>query len=169
MVVKNFFKCLLSVLAFALFAVSCDDEEESVSETLPSPDPIGSYAFDGTEYDIVYGGYFEDEVGYYFLFSPQPQENRQTVFMLGLVKQYVGRDNDVTTLYTGDYLFMYEDSDYYYPPDYKLQSGVIRVSVFGDGGFEVHLNVRLPDGKPFSADFNGQLELVDSSEFGADS
>lgn len=123
------------------------------------PEPLGSYSFDGTEYDLHTALYSEDDYACYFIFSPLSHaqgETLTTYFSLVLMKYFVGATQNVEQMYHNhDYYFTYEDPVRFYSHYRSLQSGVMRVQELGAGVFRVMLDIRLIDGTPLTLDYSG--------------
>jgi len=154
---KNRLKYLLSAVIVAVCTVSCEKDE------IVTIYPIGVYEYDGVECEIVDGRFVEDDVAYYFAFSPQLASSRNTMLYIGLAKYFGEQTVNIETIYhNDDYYFSYEDPVHFYSQYRSLKSGTMRVKYLGNDEFEVMADVVLPDGKPFVLDFSGKLERVDA-------
>lgn len=165
---KDFLRHIVTVTLALSCIVGCDnEEEEKADEETPQLSSIGTYAFDGTEYGIVDGYYGEDDYAYYFCFSPQPENSRNTVIGIGIAKTFNGQKMDVGKFYAGDFMFYYEDALHLYPQEHGFKSGSVYVKSLDDKGkFDVNIDAVLPDGKPFRLDFSGVVEKKDPDDIG---
>lgn len=151
---KNRLKYLLCTVLCAICVAACSKDETVVIE------PIGSYTFGEKQCDIMTGRYAEDDYGYHFVFSPLlPSAPQTTKVYFAIAKYFTGAPVDVSGIYhNDDYAFSYEDPVCYYSQYRSLKSGTVSVKALGNGGFEIMLDVILPDGTPFYLDFSGTLE-----------
>ena len=143
----------------------CDDPVDPNIAVCPEyPEPIGSYAFDGTAGDIVDGVYTQDEYDLQFIFSPQMMTATvDTYFIIGIHSYWLGQTVDCERVFhNDDYVFVYEDPWYLYT-QYKKVTGTIRIDR-KEARFTVALDLCLHDGKPFTASIDGELRNGQDTE-----
>lgn len=165
--ISNICASLLLLTALALGA--CSNDPDPGPGPAERVQPIGTYELDGTSYEILTGKYESTETTWFVLFSPLAPEAEQhtTYVMIGLAKELQGMQVDVRKFYhNDDYYFLYEDPVYYYSQFRALQDGTIFFKKNGSDNFTIRANVVLPDGKPFSIDFTGDLRPAASDESG---
>lgn len=151
-------------------AVSCSDDKDSPVQEGPGPveqpEPIGSYSFDGEDYDLFYAAFAEDEYDYYFVFSPLDGTSTLTTYVaIGLKKSLAEKEMDVTYIYhNDDYTFIFEDPVRLYSQYRQLHAGTIYVERNAQNNFTVKADVELYDGTPFRIDFKGEFTVPSSDQ-----
>lgn len=131
--------------------------EKPSTPSAPSAEKLGTYSFDGRDYDIYSTSFRENEVYEILVFSPlRPEDNKSTVLMLAVKKEL-----DAVTLEVerynrnDDYLLRYESPAVLYPENLCPSSGTIYIKQVGDDEFDVRLDVLMPDGAPLKLEYNG--------------
>lgn len=159
---KRTFNCFILAAAClaALCLAACDDKDDIPVNEEPGvlpPDPIGVYSFDGEQGIIADGVYTQDEYDIQFVFSPKMMTSAvDTYFLVGVHNYWIGQRIDCERVFhNDDYVFVYEDPWYLYT-QYKKVTGTVLIEQQGTR-FTVQLDLRLHDGKPFTAAFEGEL------------
>lgn len=165
MKLKFLYRILLAAMCCCTLGVACNDDDP-MPEPMETPEPIGTYEFDGDTYDILTGYFVEDDFDYVFTFSPlAPSAPLTTYAVFSIHKFWEGEEVDVETVYhNDDYVFIYEDPVHYYSQYWKLQSGTYFVKRNRGNNFSIRLDFRLADGTPFKIDFTGELTAPETEE-----
>lgn len=164
---KTRFLLFLTACTILCGFTACNDHDEHEPGKpdckLPLPS-IGTYSFDAQQGSIADGVFMQDEQEIQFIFSPQMMTDAvDTYFLVGVRNYWIGQTIDCQSVYhNDDYVFVYEDPRYLYT-QYKKVSGTILIDRKGDR-FTVSLDLRLHDGKPFTASFEGELRNGNETE-----
>lgn len=125
---------------------------------------LGTYELDGTEYGIHTAVCTYNGSAYTFLFSPEPSESAIDTYVSFSVLSYWAdgdihkvNDTDEALDHNDDYVFVYEDSERFYPPYDEPRSGSFAVTVMPDDLYIVQIDFVLPDGKQFQMNFSGEI------------
>lgn len=150
------------LIAAALLLCSCgkdNGEEQQTTQPQPVHEAIGTYSFDGNEYDIVSGSYRQTDTHYIFTFSPLSEDKKPftTYFIVGLTKGYEGQEISTERWYHNDtYIFCYDDPVYFYSEIYPVD-GVFYYDTGENEHFVIRVDITLRDGRKFKMNFDGTL------------
>lgn len=136
----------------------CSSDDES-SEPVAAPTVLGTYEFDGVQYEILSVKCSNDGSYLMFSFSPLPASAPMTTYAaFGIRLYWLGEEVDIQTVnHNDDYIFIYEDPVRYYSQYRRPLSGSYFVQDNGEGNYTVRVDLTLPDGKPFKMDFTGDF------------
>lgn len=146
---KRYQYSLIALLAVLFTATGC--VENGGDGTSPSGNSgYGSWQF-GDESVPVNMVRTYDAAQFLVLLSPLTDEtNVTTSVIIGLKHELLGMDVDVEyKFHNDDYVFVYEDPQYYYSQHTPLESGTIYIQQIGDSRVSVDVDVVLQGGKPF--------------------
>lgn len=151
----------LCTAACCICAAACSgkDDPQPAAPPVEEPEPLGTYEFAGDSYDIFTVRCAVSDTDLYFVFSPlQPGASLTTYAAIGIGRELVGMELDVTRFYhNDDYLFIYEDPVCYYSQYRQLQSGTICVQTLQNDWYSVRADIRLADGTSFRIDYTGEI------------
>ena len=152
------------IYMFAMFCTlfaACDKADGGAQTPQPIPDPIGTYSFDGKQYDLRTAIYSESDGAYQFFFSPLLPDSGKfsTYIWFGLLRDFAnGRAWNAGQLYHNyDYYLVYEDPVRMFSQYWQLQGGTLLVADKGNNVFHVKIDVKLIDGTPLSIDYEGEF------------
>ena len=147
------------LLGGALSFAGCSSDDEA-SEPAPAPTVLGTYEFDGVEYEILSVKCINDGSYLMFSFSPLEASAPMTTYAaFGTRLYWLGEQIDIQEVYhNDDYIFIYEDPVRYYSQYRRPSEGTYFVQDNGNGNYTVRIDFTLPDGKPFKMDFTGGFQ-----------
>lgn len=149
--------CALMALA-AVF--SCTKAEQEVPEKPAVPaEVLGTYSFDGKDYDILSVRHTDDGTYLMFTFSPLPDSGKMTTYAaFGIRLYWLDKEVDIKDVnHNDDYVFVYEDPVRYYSQYRRPVSGKYMVKKNKERNYTVNVELTLADGTPFSMDFTGDF------------
>lgn len=131
--------------------------------TVPAPTVLGTYEFDGEQYDILSVKAVND--GFYQMFSFSPltaSEQLTTYVVFGIRLYWLDREIDIQDVgHNDDYIFIYEDPVRCYSQYRRPLDGIFFVEQNSDTNYTVRIDFTLPDGTPFKMDFTGDFPTAE--------
>lgn len=149
------------LMAICLAAAVACRKQPVPEEIIPAVEPLATYYYDGVEYPVHTAVYAENDNSLMVRISPmKPYEDQTTYAVIGIHASLEGEEIDVERAWhNDDYYFIYEDPVKYYSQFRPLNEGTIRIEK-APQGFEITVDVILPDGVEFQFEYEGPLNLV---------
>lgn len=147
-----------SILLAAVF--SCSKTEQTGPDMQDEPaEVLGTYSFDGHDYDILSVRHTDDGSYLMFTFSPLPaSEEMSTYAAFGIRLYWLDKEVDIQDVnHNDDYVFVYEDPVRYYSQYRRPAGGRFYVKKNRTGNYTVNVELTLADGTPFMMDFTGDF------------
>lgn len=136
--------------------IACSTDDGNGGESYPV---LGTYEFNGDEYEIISTRHSNDGTYLMFSFTPLPPYAEMTTYAaFGIRLYWLDKEVDIHEVdHNDDYIFVYEDPIRYYSQYRRLADGTFFVGHNGDDNYTLRLDVTLPDGIPFRMDYTGDF------------